>query len=88
MPHLRVSFCLFAILLACAAGAAAQTSTSRITGTVTDTTGAVVPGAAVTALNEETGISQTQTTTDAGLYSSPSANTRSRSRSPASRPPS
>ena len=69
MPHLRASICLFAILIACAAVATAQTSTSRITGTVTDTTGAVVPGAAVTALNEETGISQTQTTTDAGLYS-------------------
>ena len=69
MPQLRASICLFAILLACAAGATAQTSTSRITGTVTDTTGAVVPGATVTALNEATGISQTQTTTDAGLYS-------------------
>lgn len=73
MPKsLRASTCLFVLLLACATGAAAQTSTSRITGTVTDTAGAVVPGATVTALNEATGIKQTQTTTDAGLYSFPS----------------
>src|SRR5438270_5153090 len=70
MPKsLRASICLFFLLLLCATGAAAQTSTSRITGTVTDTAGAVVPGATVTALNEATGITQTQTTTDAGLYS-------------------
>jgi hypothetical protein len=70
MPKaLRASICLFALLLACATGASAQTSTSRITGTLTDTTGAVVPGATVTALNEAIGIKQTQTTTDAGLYS-------------------
>ncbi|PYS76522.1 MAG: TonB-dependent receptor, partial [Acidobacteria bacterium] len=56
-------------MLVAATGAAAQTSTSRITGTVTDTAGAVVVGATVTALNEATGIRQTQTTTDAGLYS-------------------
>lgn len=70
MPKsLRASICLFVLLLVAATGAAAQTSTSRITGTVTDTAGAVVPGATVTALNEATGIRQTQTTTDAGLYS-------------------
>ncbi|PYS84308.1 MAG: TonB-dependent receptor [Acidobacteria bacterium] len=70
MPKsLRASICLFFLLLVAATGAAAQTSTSRITGTVTDTAGAVVVGATVTALNEATGIRQTQTTTDAGLYS-------------------
>ena len=57
------------LLLLSAAVAAAQTSTSRITGTVFDSSGAVVPGATVTALNEATGIAQTQTTTEAGLYS-------------------
>ncbi|MCA1628999.1 MAG: carboxypeptidase-like regulatory domain-containing protein [Acidobacteria bacterium] len=46
----------------------AQTSTSRITGTVTDSTGAVVAGATVTAKNEATGVTQTQVTTDSGLY--------------------
>ena len=57
------------ILALTAVSAPAQTSTSRITGTVLDTTGAVVPGATVTALNEATGITQSQTTTEAGLYS-------------------
>src|SRR5947209_6876182 len=46
----------------------AQIGTSRITGTVTDPTGAVVGGATVTAKNEAIGLAQTQTTTDAGLY--------------------
>ncbi len=34
----------------------AQTGTSRIAGTVVDQTGAVVPGATVTATNEATGV--------------------------------
>src|SRR4030095_4705937 len=50
----------------------AQTATSRITGTVTDATGALVPGAMVTANNEATGVIYTQTTTEAGLYGFPS----------------
>jgi hypothetical protein len=49
--------------------ATAQTGTSNISGTVKDTNGAVVPGAAVTAKNEATGVTSTQTTTDSGLYS-------------------
>lgn len=53
-------------------GALAQTSTSRISGTVTDAAGAVVAGAKVTAKNEATGITYTQTTTEAGLFAFPS----------------
>ncbi|MGH9942590.1 MAG: carboxypeptidase regulatory-like domain-containing protein, partial [Pyrinomonadaceae bacterium] len=63
--------CLFVLLVLAALPAFAQTSTSRITGTITDTGGAVVPGAAVSAKNEATGVSQTQVTTDAGLYAFP-----------------
>ena len=48
--------------------ASAQTSTSRITGRVIDAKQASVPGATVTVTNEATGVSHTQTTTDAGLY--------------------
>jgi hypothetical protein len=49
----------------------AQTSTSAISGTVSDSSGAVVPGAAVTLTNEGTGIVQNQKTTQAGVYSFP-----------------
>ena len=47
---------------------AGQTGSSNISGTVKDVNGAVVPGALVTAKNEATGVTSTQTTTDAGLY--------------------
>lgn len=48
-----------------------QTSTSSISGIVTDSSGAVVPGASVTVTNEATGVAEQQTTTAAGLYSFP-----------------
>ena len=69
---IRSTTWLLILLALVATSATAQTSTSRITGTVTDLTGAVVPGAAVTATNEATGVTQTQTTTEAGLYAFPS----------------
>src|SRR5262245_38130782 len=50
----------------------AQTANSRISGTVTDASGAVVAGAKVTAKNEATGVTYTQATTGAGLYAFPS----------------
>jgi len=59
------------ICYACVLSAAllhAQTPTSEITGTVRDTSAAVIPGATVTATNEATGVSYRQTTTAAGLY--------------------
>lgn len=48
--------------------AVAQTSTSRITGRVLDAKHASIPGATVTITNEATNVSQTQTTTEAGVY--------------------
>src|SRR5213593_3382632 len=59
----------FIVLLLFCIAVAAQTGTSNISGTVKDTNGAVVPGATVTAKNEATGVTSTQTTTDSGLYS-------------------
>jgi hypothetical protein len=59
---------LFAVAVLTAGSAFAQVGTSRITGTVTDTTGAVVAGASVTVTNDATGATQTQVTTEAGLY--------------------
>lgn len=48
--------------------AVAQTSTSRISGRVADSKQASIAGASVTITNEATGVSQTQTTTEAGVY--------------------
>ena len=46
----------------------AQVSTSRITGMVTDASGAVVSGAKVTARNEATGVTYEMNTTSGGAY--------------------
>jgi len=45
-----------------------QGTTSRVVGTVTDPTGAVVPGAQVTLTNEDNGVAFHTTTTQAGTY--------------------
>src|SRR3989442_14664172 len=45
-----------------------QLTTGRITGTVTDQTGAAVPGATVTLKNTDTGISRTTQTQENGKY--------------------
>ena len=59
-------------LLLCALlapAALAQTATGRIVGDVQDIAGASVPNAAVVATNEETGVSFTTNTSEAGKYS-------------------
>jgi hypothetical protein len=53
-------------------GALAQTQTSRLEGSVTDQTGAVVPGAKITAVNVKTDVTAETTTSAAGLYVFPS----------------
>src|SRR5215472_4417575 len=55
------------LLLACA-WVFGQGTTSRLVGTVTDTSGSIVPGAQVTLTNEGTGVSFSTTTTQAGTY--------------------
>jgi hypothetical protein len=60
------------LVLACISLCSAQTSTSLISGTVFDNSGAVVTGAIVTAANEGTGASLKQLTNSAGLYAFPS----------------
>ncbi|HEY6403464.1 MAG TPA: carboxypeptidase regulatory-like domain-containing protein, partial [Blastocatellia bacterium] len=67
-----LSFGVMCLSLTLAVCAFAQTANSRISGTVTDATGAVVSGAKVTAKNEATGVTYTQATTSAGLYAFPS----------------
>jgi hypothetical protein len=49
----------------------AQTPTARVTGTVTDPKGAVVPGAAITAANLDTGQRVEAKSNEVGLYTLP-----------------
>src|SRR5690242_16876260 len=63
-----VFFVVFISLLT-AAAAWAQVSTSSITGLVTDSSTAIVPGASVQAKNEDTGVAHDTTTTASGVYS-------------------
>ncbi len=56
------------VLSCCPLSVHAQTVTGAVTGTVTDPSGSVIPGAAVTAHNTETGVNSTATTNGAGLY--------------------
>jgi hypothetical protein len=68
MPLILMTALLFA-LLGTGNIAVAQDIVGRISGTVTDTQGAVVPGASVTIANEATGVSRPPVTTNgAGLY--------------------
>jgi len=56
------------VLLASATSLQAQSATGQITGTVKDSTGAVVPGAAVTAISELTGARRDATANKEGNY--------------------
>ena len=57
------------VLLVCATSAAGQGTTSRLSGTVTDTSSATLPGATVTLKNEATNETFTSVTNQAGIYS-------------------
>ena len=65
--HARMSALLLALMLA-SVTAFAQTETARITGTVTDAQGAVVPGVTVTATSRASGAVRTTVTDAAGKY--------------------
>jgi len=60
---------LVIVLIACLpTGLRAQTTNGIVTGTVTDTTGAVVPGAQVNVVNRDTGQERTAISDASGLY--------------------
>jgi Carboxypeptidase regulatory-like domain len=61
----------FAMGLATAPFAIGQVVTGTLTGTVTDSSGAAVPNATVTATNQGTGTTQSTTTTASGIYNIP-----------------
>src|SRR5437016_12411487 len=61
----------FGFLLVFSSGAFAQKTTGDITGTVTDSTGAVLPGVAVTAVCPATNLTRSVTSDSQGGYSLP-----------------
>ena len=62
-------FCwLVQFVLLTAGFALAQGTTSRVSGIVTDDSGAIIPGATVTLTNEQTGVSFETVTTASGAY--------------------
>ena len=65
--HRLVLGCALA-MLACVSAATGQTVTGSITGSVTDQTNAVVPGASVTAHNIDTGVDTPTTANSVGYY--------------------
>jgi hypothetical protein len=69
MRSLKISLPLSVIFFAVAA--LAQVDTGGIAGIVSDKTGAVIPGAKVTIVREETGVRTELTTNAAGFYSAP-----------------
>ncbi|MGI4829905.1 MAG: carboxypeptidase regulatory-like domain-containing protein [Janthinobacterium lividum] len=60
------------IVVSAAVGMAHAQSTATLTGVVTDPTGAVLPGAAITIRGLDTGLDRTLTTDSGGVYTAPS----------------
>jgi hypothetical protein len=66
-----VSLCLLTIILVCVLPSLFASTGGSISGLVKDPSGAVIPGATVTAINSATGVKQTIKTEGQGLYSFP-----------------
>ena len=62
---------ILAMLAVLCTEAAAQTVTGTIQGTVSDTSGAMLPGVTVTIKNTDTGAQRTVVTNEAGIYTAP-----------------
>ena len=56
------------VVLVCSASSSAQINTGKISGFVTDSSGAIIAGVPVTAANDETGVVTRTHTSDAGEY--------------------
>ncbi|HEY8549884.1 MAG TPA: carboxypeptidase-like regulatory domain-containing protein, partial [Vicinamibacterales bacterium] len=75
LPRTRLilsGWLLLALVLMGARPAAAQAVTGTLTGMVTDSTGAVLPGVTVTIVNAGTGFTRTMVTNAGGEYTAPS----------------
>ncbi len=65
------SFLSVTVVLLLAVSAAGQSTTGTITGTVSDVTGAVLPGVEVTVTNVGTNLTRSLITNESGLYTAP-----------------
>ena len=74
-PFMRIFVCFLAAMVVCSGIGAlrlnGQAATASIQGTVTDQSGAAVPGAAVEVKNTGTGATQTTTSDSAGRFNAP-----------------
>lgn len=68
---LKITLCIVVISLLATGVVVAQSDRGTIRGTVTDSSGSVMPGVTVKAVNVNTGIETATVTTDSGLYSIP-----------------
>src|SRR5437660_5388661 len=68
MSQTRFLFCFTVLLLGFVRTSYSQTTFASITGTVTDATGAIVPGATITATHGETNIKTSGTSNEEGNY--------------------
>jgi Carboxypeptidase regulatory-like domain len=64
----KIQFAVLALLLAFPLAAAAQVTTATIVGAITDPSGAILPGAQVTARNVDTGLTRTVISGESGAY--------------------
>src|SRR5437870_13374525 len=69
LPVACIVFSLILVILAGAAGHAfGQSSNATVSGTLTDSTGAVLPGVSITATNNGTGVVTSVFSNEAGVY--------------------
>src|SRR5712691_2487999 len=68
---LRRGLSLSLLVLLCLHAGIAQSDRGTVVGSVTDATGAVIPGAKITVTNTATNVPNTATSTDAGDYTVP-----------------
>lgn len=66
--NMYLRFCVLLVLLSGLGSAAFAQSSASLSGTVTDATGAVVPGAKVVTINQATGVESATQTDTAGAY--------------------
>ncbi len=64
----KLILCILPLLLLSSAALGQSTNAGDIRGTVTDASGALIPGVTVTVVNVNTGVTKTLVTNDAGLY--------------------